>query len=120
MAHYRGIDPGGLPAQPAGLAVPFIPDYLEGKNQNYFRQEDIEKTAKAFEKFETVERYCTVADLGEIKENDFNLNISRYVDTTEPEKSVNITNVLSNLDSLGFERKEIQKKLNRFVKELGY
>lgn len=95
-------------------------DFLEGKRQNFLRQEDIEKTAKAFDKFETVDRYCTVSDLDEIKENDYNLNISRYVDTTEPEEPVDINNVLSNLDSLEMERREIQKKLNGFVKALGY
>jgi len=42
------------------------------------------------------------------------------VDTTEPEEPVDIVDVLSNLDLLEMERKEIQKKLNRFVKELGY
>ena len=95
-------------------------DYLEGKRQNFLRQEDIEKTANAFDQFETVERYCTIADLDEIEENNFNLNISRYVDTTEPEEPVDIVSVLSNLDLLEMERKEIQKKLDGFIKELGY
>ena len=102
------------------LFVDASKDYLEGKRQNFLRQEDIEKTAKAFDKFETVERYCTVADFDEIEENDFNLNVSRYVDTTEPEEQVDIINVLSNLDLLKMEHREIQKKLNKFVKELGY
>ena len=53
-------------------------DYLEGKAQNFLRQGDIEKTAHTFDAFETVDRYCTVAGMDEIKENDYNLNISRY------------------------------------------
>ena len=52
-------------------------DYLDGKNQNHLRSEDIEKTAKTFDLFETEKRYCTVADMAEIEENDFNLNISQ-------------------------------------------
>ena len=95
-------------------------DYLDSKRQNFLRQEDIKKTAKAFDKFETVERYCTVADLDEIKENDFNLNISRYIDTTEPEEPVDIPTVLSNLEKFADERSQIQNKLSRFFKEFGY
>jgi len=93
-------------------------DYLDGKNQNHLRDEDILKTTEAFDSFETVERYCTVSDFDEIDENDFNLNISRYVDTTEPEEQVDIKLVLSNLDTLEIERDEIQKRLDGYLKEL--
>jgi type I restriction enzyme M protein len=102
------------------LAIDASKDYLDGKNQNHLRQEDIEKTAKAFDVYETVERYCSVADMDEIKENDYNLNISRYVDTTEPEVPVIIPDVLKNLETLEKERKQIQGKLNGYLKELGY
>jgi len=95
-------------------------DYLEGKAQNFLRQEDIEKTVKSFDVFETVERYCIVAELGEIKENDYNLNISRYVDTTEPEKPVDIPEVIKNLSTLEKERTSVQNRLGGFLKELGY
>ncbi len=94
-------------------------DYLEGKNQNYLRQEDIEKTAKTFNKFKTVERYCTVADMAEIKENDFNLNISRYVDTTEPEEEVNIKAIIENLKILEQDREEISNYLDTYLKKIG-
>lgn len=95
-------------------------DYLEGKAQNFLRQEDIEKTARTFETFETVERYCTVADMEEIKENDYNLNISRYVDTTEPGEPVDIREVMNNLKTLQAERIEVQNRVVGFLKELGY
>jgi len=93
-------------------------DFLEGKNQNHLQQKDIEKTATSFNAFETVVRYCTVADMEEIQENDFNLNISRYVDTTEPEELVDIPQVLANLTKLENERIEIQKHLDDYLKEL--
>jgi len=93
-------------------------DYLEGKNQNHLRQEDIEKTANCFDTFETVERYCTVANLEEIKENDYNLNISRYVDTTEPEELIDIPLVMANLTTLENERTSIRNHLNDYLKEL--
>ncbi len=101
------------------LVIDASKDFLEGKNQNHLREEDIEKTAKAFCAFETEERYCAVADLEEIKENDFNLNISRYVDTTEPEEPVDIPEVLVSLKQLEEERREIQGKVAGFLRELG-
>ena len=95
-------------------------DYLEGKAQNFLRQEDIEKIAHAFDSFRTVNRYCTVAGIDEIEENDYNLNISRYVDTTEPEEPVDIPEVISSLRALQAERAGVQDKLDGFLKELGY
>ena len=95
-------------------------DYLEGKAQNFLRQEDIEKTTHAFDAFETLDRYCTTAGIDEIKENDYNLNISRYVDTTEPEEPVDIPEVITNIGALQSERANIQDKLDGFLRELGY
>ena len=101
------------------LLIDASKDYLEGKAQNHLRKEDIEKTANTFCTYETVERYCAVAELDEIKENDFNLNISRYVDTTEPEEPVDIPAVLASLKQLEEERGQIQGKLAGYLKELG-
>ncbi|MFC2130611.1 N-6 DNA methylase [Bacteroidota bacterium] len=95
-------------------------DFLEGKAQNHLREEDVAKTLKAYEKFESVERYCSVCELDEIKENDYNLNISRYVDTTEPEVIVDISACLDNLKKLEADRTAIDKKLTVFLKELGF
>jgi type I restriction enzyme M protein len=95
-------------------------DYLEGKAQNHLRDEDIEKTYQAFQMYETVERYCSVSGIEEIKENDFNLNISRYVDTTEPEEPVDIPSVLQNLGDLEKQREQTGKKLQGYLAELGY
>lgn len=100
------------------LLIDASKDYLEGKNQNHLRQGDIEKTANAFDSFETVERYCTVANMEEIVENDFNLNISRYVDTTEPDEPVDIHKVLTKMDKLENERTEIKRRLNKYLKDL--
>ena len=101
------------------LVIDASKDYLDAKNQNFLRQEDIDKTAAAFESFETVERYCTVADMEEIEENDYNLNISRYVDTTEPEEPVDISEVLESLKKIESERKDVQSKLDDYLREIG-
>jgi len=54
----------------------------------------------------------------EIEENDYNLNISRYVDTTEPEEPVDIPEVLDSLKNLENERKDIQSKLDDYLRDL--
>ena len=95
-------------------------DYLEGKAQNHLREEDITKTLNTYKAYDTIERYCTVADLEEIKENDYNLNISRYVDTTEPEVIVDIQAVLKDINDLESKRGKTDKQLNIYLKELGY
>lgn len=59
-------------------------DYQEGKNQNVLRTQDIEKIVTTFEQYQDVKRYARVVDFTEIAENDFNLNIRRYADTSPP------------------------------------
>ncbi|MGC6532073.1 MAG: type I restriction-modification system subunit M [Flavobacteriales bacterium] len=95
-------------------------DYLEGKAQNHLRSQDVEKTLRTYDEYNTVERYCSVCELEEIEENDFNLNISRYVDTTEPEVPVNIQDVLRELETLEKTRDENKSTLNDYLNELGY
>jgi type I restriction enzyme M protein len=61
-------------------------EYGEGRNQNYLRYEDIEKIVTVFEKKLEIPKYSRLVDIKEIEENDFNLNIRRYVDNSpEPE-----------------------------------
>ena len=95
-------------------------DYLEEKAQNHLREEDVQKCLDTYHTYKSVERYCTVADLAEIQENDYNLNISRYVDTTEPEVIVDIPEVLNELKQLETEKNGIDKKLKGYLKELGW
>jgi type I restriction enzyme M protein len=59
-------------------------DFAEGKNQNTLRDQDSEKILAAFEQFADIKRYAKVVTLGEIAENDYNLNIRRYADTSPP------------------------------------
>ena len=60
-----------------------------------------------------------VVALSEIKENDFNLNISRYIDTTEPEPEVDILAVKQTIADLEQQEAEIDQKLSSFLKEMG-
>jgi type I restriction enzyme M protein len=59
-------------------------DYQEGKNQNVLRTQDIDKIVTAFEQYQDVKRYARVVEIAEIAENDYNLNIRRYADTSPP------------------------------------
>jgi len=94
-------------------------DYLEGKNQNKLRKEDIEKIVNAYRGYMTIEKYCRPVSLDEIRANDYNLNITRYIDITEEEEPIDVQNVLNQLKELKKERDGVEEKMNRFLKELG-
>ena len=95
-------------------------DYEEGSNQNFLREKDLDKILDAYHNFEDIEKYCRVADMEEIERNDFNLNVPRYVDTTEEEEPVDVEEVLTELDQLEKERNEIESEMMSYLKELGY
>lgn len=95
-------------------------EFKEGTNQNVLRDEDVAKIARAFEAFKDVEKYARVVDLAEIEENDFNLNISRYVETAEAAEKVDVAAALAKLRELEGKRAEAEARMNGFLKELGY
>lgn len=74
----------------------------------------------AFDAFEDVEKYATIVDIETIKENDYNLNISRYIDTTEEEEQVDIQVVIGEIPKLEKKEVETKEKLNGYLKELGF
>lgn len=94
-------------------------EYKEGKNQNVLEDKHIDKIIAAFDGNKDLDKYMRVVDLSEIKENDYNLNISRYIDTSEPEVMIDLAEVKKNLVELENEEKEIDSKLTAFLKELG-
>ena len=93
-------------------------DYLAGTNRNKLRDSDIEKIVKAFKDFKDIDRYCHIADYEELKENEFNLNVPRYVDISEPEEEVNIQATINDLKKHEKERVEIEAKVTIDLKEL--
>ena len=92
--------------------------FEKGKNQNKLRKEDINKILETYKKREDVERYAHVATMDEIKENDFNLNIPRYVDTFVPEPPVDLKKVAAELKETDAEIEKNQKELVGMLKEL--
>ncbi len=95
-------------------------DFQEGKNQNVLRDEDVEKIVSTFDNYEEIEKYSRIVTLDEIKENEYNLNISRYIDTTEEEEQIDVTQAIQELKQLELERNEIEATMYSFLKELGY
>lgn len=93
--------------------------FEKSKNQNYLRKEDIEKIIDTYEGRKEIEKYSHVATLEEIRENDFNLNIPRYVDTFEEEEPVDIPEVSKELKQIDKEMVEVDKEIEKFCKELG-
>jgi len=95
-------------------------EYQEGKKQNTLRVQDMDKVVEAFKKYETIEKYAYRATFGEIKENDFNLNIPRYVDTFEEEAPVDIKATQKEIEKLEAELVEVRKEMNKYLKDLGF
>lgn len=94
-------------------------DFEEGKNRNKLRDSDIEKIVSAFKKFEDIDRYCHVAEREELEENEFNLNVPRYVDISEPEEEIDIQKTVDELKKLEKEREDLEDKVQKDLKELG-
>ena len=93
--------------------------FEKAKNQNYLRSEDIEKIVSTFRDRKIEDKYSHLASIEEIKENDYNLNIPRYVDTFEEEEIVDIDKVSSELKQLDIDMKDTDKSIKSFCDELG-
>jgi len=89
-------------------------------NKNKLREEDLEKIVKAFNEYNDVEKYAKIITTEEIKDNDYNLNISRYVDTNNEEEEIDIPLVIKEINELKNKEIEIESKLNNYLEELGY
>lgn len=103
-------------------------EYEDGKNQNKLRPEDIDHIVSVYRQFASgqfkpgvvEDKYAFVATPADIQENDYNLNIPRYVDTFEEESEVDIPAVQKEIDALEAELAEVQAKMKGYLKELGY
>lgn len=93
--------------------------YEKDKNQNRLREEDLKEIEKVYENYETIDKYCYVATLDEIKENDYNLNIPRYVDTFEEEEIVDMDEVAKNITNIKAELQEVEEEMAKYLEELG-
>ena len=94
-------------------------EFETGKNQNRLRDEDVDKIINTYKNREEIEKYSHVATLKEVEENEYNLNIPRYVDTFEEEEEIDIKAVQRDLKEIDKEIAEVTKELNVYLKELG-
>jgi type I restriction enzyme M protein len=95
-------------------------DYREGSNQNHLRPEDVSQIAATVHAFVDVERYAHVVSVEEIEKNDFNLNITRYVDTADAEEKVDVASALAKLRAAEVARDEAKAIMDKLLGELGY
>ena len=95
-------------------------DYEEGKNQNKLRPQDIEKIVTAYKANSNIEKYSRLVPLDEIRQNDYNLNIPRYIDIAEEEEQIDIQKTLQDLTKLKTERSSAEAKVEKYLKELGF
>ena len=94
-------------------------EFEDAKNQNRLREQDIEKIVATYQKFKGVDKYAYRATFAEIQENDFNLNIPRYVDTFEEEEEIDIAAVQKEIEGLEAELAVTRKQMTAYLKELG-
>ena len=87
--------------------------------QNFLDPEHIASVVEAYRAFEDVGRFAHVADLAEIEGNDFNLNISRYVDTTEPVETMSVAEALAQLREAERRRDEATARMDALLAGLG-
>ena len=94
-------------------------DFEKAKNQNNLRKSDIEKIVSTYRERAEKEKYSHIAPLAEIRENDYNLNIPRYVDTFEEEEPIDLKAVTTGLKAIDYKMAGIDTKIAGFCKELG-
>jgi len=94
-------------------------EFEQSTNQNRLRSQNIEKIVTIFRKRQEAEKYAYPASFAEIEENEFNLNIPRYVDTFEPEPELDIAATQKEIEEIEAELVKTQTKMGRYLKELG-
>ncbi|MBE3688483.1 type I restriction-modification system subunit M [Vibrio parahaemolyticus] len=114
-------------------------EFGEGKAMNFLREDDIKRITTKYSKAKqtlvdageqtedklselldtvTVDKYLRVVDIAEIKQNDFNLNISRYIDTSEEEVAINIASTLTKLEEIDRELNNVEAQLSSFFEAI--
>lgn len=95
-------------------------EFTKGKNQNKLSTENIDKIVETYKKREDVEKYAHLASFEEIKENDFNLNIPRYVDTFEEEPPVDMAAIGATIKEIRKEKEELESSLYEMISSLQF
>lgn len=94
-------------------------EFEKVKTQNKLREEHIQKIIETYRNRTEIEKYSHCASLQEVKDNDYNLNIPRYVDTFEEEEEIDIKAVMAEIKSLEAKRADLDAQIDVYLKELG-
>lgn len=95
-------------------------EFKSGKNQNNLTEENIAKVVETYRARESVDKYAYIATLQEVKDNDYNLNIPRYVDTFEEEAEIDLVAVRAEREQLKNQLAELEVQMAQYLEELGY
>ncbi|WP_290434383.1 N-6 DNA methylase, partial [Aeromonas caviae] len=95
-------------------------EFKAGKNQNLLTEENIARIVATYRNGGNVDKYAYLASLKEIKENDYNLNIPRYVDTFEEEEEIDLLAVRAEREQLKTQMAELEIEMAKYLEELGY
>ncbi|WP_299977088.1 type I restriction-modification system subunit M [uncultured Pseudoteredinibacter sp.] len=95
-------------------------EFQSGKNQNQLTPENIQKVVDTYKTRETTDKYSYLATLKEISDNDYNLNIPRYVDTFEEEEEIDLAAVRTERLALQKQLAVLETEMEEYLKELGY
>ncbi len=95
-------------------------DYEDAKNQNVLREKDLKRILDTATTRQSVDKYAYLATPAEISENDYNLNIPRYVDTFEEEEEIDLMAVRAEREKLKAELAKLEEQMAVYLKELGY
>lgn len=95
-------------------------EFKSGKNQNQLGEADIQKIIATYKARANVDKYAYLATTDEIKENDYNLNIPRYVDTFEEEEEIDLVAVRKEREKLKNQLADLEVEMAKYLEELGY
>ncbi|EKK5435681.1 type I restriction-modification system subunit M [Enterobacter sp.] len=95
-------------------------NFKSGKNQNQLTDVNICDIVKAYRNGDNIDKYAHLASLKEIRDNDYNLNIPRYVDTFEEEEEIDLTMVRAEREHLKEQLAELEVQMAKYLEELGY
>jgi type I restriction enzyme M protein len=93
-------------------------EFKDGKNQNHLTEEHLQKIVTTYQNFETIDKYAYRATAQELADNDFNLNIPRYVDTFEEEEEIDLAAVKEEITGLEDQLAEVRSQMDAYLKEL--
>ena len=95
-------------------------EFKAGKNQNLLTEENISKIVDTYRNGASVDKYSYIASLEEIQENDYNLNIPRYVDTFEEEEEIDLMAARAEREKLKAQLADLEGEMAKYLEELGY